>query len=165
MWHVSAYNMELWSSLDHPSTHPQLSFFCKCCAVSPPQQSMCGVPPSQYMLSVNVVRCPHPICSTHQEGMCGVPPFQYKFFCAVSPPCNSVPLPHLTLSWILSKVENLESSSLQDEANFCLRVWHSQLSFYYVFSKDYLNFMLVWLLGHIFLSLKLVPYNGYDDFD
>ena len=36
--------------------------------------------------------------------MCGVPP------------CNSVPLPHLALSWILSKVENLESSSLQDEA-------------------------------------------------
>ena len=58
--------------------HPQLSFFCKCygCAVSPP---------SQYMLSFNVVRCPHPICSTHQEGMRGVPPFQYKFFCVVSP--------------------------------------------------------------------------------
>merc|ERR1711875_66629 len=48
--------------------------------------------------------------------MCGVPPFHYKFFCAVSPPCNSVPLPHLTLSWILSKVKNLASSSLQDEA-------------------------------------------------
>ena len=71
------------------------------------------------MLSFNVVRCPHPLCSTHQEGMCGVPPFQYKFFCAVSPPCNSVPLPHLALSWILSKVENLASSSLQDEATNC----------------------------------------------
>ena len=34
--------------------------------------------------------------------MCGVPP------------CNSVPLPHLALSWILSKVENL-----QDEATDC----------------------------------------------
>ena len=24
------------------TTHPQISFFCKCSAVSPPQQSMCG---------------------------------------------------------------------------------------------------------------------------
>ena len=63
--------------------------------------------------------------------LCGVPtPFVplIKKVCAVSPPsstnfsvrcpplCNSVPLPHLALSWILSKVENLESSSLQDEA-------------------------------------------------
>ena len=70
----------------HSPTHPQLSFSCKCCAMSSPQQSMCGVPPSQYMLSFKVVRCPHPLCYTHQEGMCGVPPFQYKFFCAVSPP-------------------------------------------------------------------------------
>ena len=78
---------------------------------------MCGVPPSHYMLSFNVVRCPHPSCSTHQEGMCGAPLFQYKYFCAVSPPYeNSVPLPHLALSCILSKVENLSSSSLQDEA-------------------------------------------------
>ena len=68
------------------------------------------------MLSFKVVRCPHPICSTHQKGMCGVPPFEYKFFCAVSPPCNSVPLAHLALSWILSKVKNLARSSLQDEA-------------------------------------------------
>ena len=84
----------------------------------------CGVPPSQYMLSFNVVRCPHPLCSTHQEDVCGVPPFQYKFFCAVSPPpCNSVPLPHLALSLILSKVENLESSSLQDEATNCFFYW------------------------------------------
>ena len=38
----------------------------------------------------------------------------------MSPPsstCNSVP--HLALSWILSKVENLASSSLQDEATDC----------------------------------------------
>ena len=27
-----------------------------------------------------------------------------------------MPLPHFALSWILSKLENLESSSLQDEA-------------------------------------------------
>ena len=105
--------------------------------MSPPPQSMCCVPPSQYMLSFKVVRCPHPICSTHQECMCGVPP------------CNSVPLPHLALSWILSKVENLESSSLHDEPtdwlflasykapvwlsillNLYLRVWHSQLSLF-----------------------------------
>ena len=86
IWHVQACKMEpqigviLWLG---PSTHPQLGFFCKCCAVSLPKQSMCGVPPS--MLSFNVVWCPHPICSTHQEGMCCVPPFQYKFLCVVSP--------------------------------------------------------------------------------
>ena len=40
-----------------------------------------------------------------------------KKVCAVSPvQLSSVPLPHLALSWILSKVENLASSSLQDEA-------------------------------------------------
>ena len=104
IWQVSACKMEprsgIISWLGPPPTHPQLSFSCKCCAVSPPQQSMCGVPPSQYMLSFKVVRCPHPICSTHQECMCGVPP------------CNSVPLPHLALSWIPSKVKNLTSSSL-----------------------------------------------------
>ena len=33
--------------------------------------------------------------------------------CVVSP---LLPLPHLALPWILSKVENLASSSLQDEA-------------------------------------------------
>ena len=33
----------------------------------------------------------------------------------------------LALSWILSKIENLASSNLQDEAklNFYPRVWHS----------------------------------------
>ena len=75
----------------------------------------CG--PAQPYLSFNVVQCPHPICSTHQEGTCGVPPIQFKFFCGVSPPpWNSVHLPHLALSWILSNVENLASSSLQNEA-------------------------------------------------
>ena len=39
-----------------------------------------------------------------------------SFVCAVSPPCTSVPLPHWAMSWILSKVETLASSSLQDEA-------------------------------------------------
>merc|ERR1711942_351967 len=76
------------------TTHPQLSFSCKCCAVSPPQQISCGVPTPFVPLIKNV--------------------------CAVSPPCNSVPLPHLALSWILSKVENLESSGLQDEATYVL---------------------------------------------
>ena len=54
--------------------------------------------------------------------LCGVPtPFVplIKNVCAVSPPCNSVPLPHLALSWILSKVENLASSNLSDEATDC----------------------------------------------
>ena len=30
-------------------------------------------PPSQYMLSFKVVRCPHPICSTHQECLEALP--------------------------------------------------------------------------------------------
>ena len=42
--------------------------------------------------------------------MCGVPPSITNF---------SVPLPHLALSWILIKAENLSSSSLQDEATDC----------------------------------------------
>ena len=33
--------------------------------------------------------------------------------------CSSVPLPHSALSGILSEIENLPSSSLQDEATNC----------------------------------------------
>ena len=105
-----SHRVALFSGLDQPPpTHPQLSFFCKYCAVSPPQQSMCGVPPPS-------------ICFLSM--LCSVPtPFVplIKKVCAMSPPsstCNSVP--HLALSWILSKVENLASSSLQDEATDCL---------------------------------------------
>ena len=47
--------------------------------------------------------------------MCGIPPFQYTLFLC----CFPTSLPHLVLSWIPSKVENLESSSLQDEATDC----------------------------------------------
>ena len=115
-------NRQLRGCATDQPTHSLLSFFYKCCAVSPPQQSMCGVPPSQYMLSFNVVRCPHSICSTHQQGMCGVPPSSSTNIsgrCPLPPQCNSVPLPHLALSWILIKVENLSSSSLQDEATYC----------------------------------------------
>ena len=47
--------------------------------------------------------------------LCGVPtPTKYVWCPPI--PCNSVPLRHLALSWILSKVENVASSSLQDEA-------------------------------------------------
>ena len=78
--------------------------------------------------NVNVVRCPHPnkvlrcpplpICSTHLEGTyVRCPPLSVQIFlCGVPPPCNSMSLPHLALSWILSKEENLASSNLQDEA-------------------------------------------------
>ena len=52
--------------------------------------------PCTYFDSLNVVRCPHPNCSTHEQSMCGVPPSQYMHFptrivlpiekvCAVSP--------------------------------------------------------------------------------
>ena len=126
--------MALFSDWDHPSpTHPQLSFSCKCSAVSPPQQSMCGVSPSQYMLSFNVVWCPHPnkVCAVSPlpvyafSQCCAV--FQFvpliKEVCAVSPSYSTTISvrcpPHVILSWILSKVENLSSSSLQDEATDC----------------------------------------------
>ena len=57
IWQVPACKMEPRSGIIYwlgppthqPPTHPQLSFFYKCCAVSPPQQSKCGVPPSQCM--------------------------------------------------------------------------------------------------------------------
>ena len=52
-----------------------------------------------------------------------VPQFQCMFISVrCHPQCNSVPLPHLALSWILSKVENLSSSNLQDEAPDCFSV-------------------------------------------
>ena len=90
---------------------------------------MCSVP-----TPIRYVQCPHlnNVCAVSPPSsicflskLCGVPtPFVplIKKVCAVSSlpvqffQCNSVPLPHLALSWILSKVENLESSSLQDEA-------------------------------------------------
>ena len=51
--------------------------------------------------------------SPHQESMCGIPPPSISFFFAVSPPqCIFVPLPHSALSWILSDVKNLATSSL-----------------------------------------------------
>ena len=81
-----------------PSPHPQLSFFCQCCAVSPPQQIMCGVP-----TPIRYVRCPH----LNKVGAAS-PPSSIYFFCAVSPP-------FATLGSVLdsiSKVENLASSSL-----------------------------------------------------
>ena len=80
---------------------PVYAFF-QCCAVSPPHL---------FHSSRRYVRCP-PL------------PVQI-FLCGVPPPCNSVPLPHLALSWILSKVENLTSSSLPDEATDCFFTWPS----------------------------------------
>ena len=56
---------------------------------SPPQQSMYGVPHSQYMLSFNVVHCPHPIRSTHEEGMCSVPLFHYKYYNVILCLCHT----------------------------------------------------------------------------
>jgi len=50
------------------------------------------------------------------------PPLSVQFFCVVSPP------PNVVLSWILSEVNNLASSSLQNEATdyFFLCVLHVQ---------------------------------------
>ena len=67
-WESGKFQLARWShevvlfpDLDHPPTHPQLSFFFLCCAVSPPQL---------FLPSTKYVRCPPPIF------LC----------CAVSPP-------------------------------------------------------------------------------
>ena len=68
-----------------------------------------------------------PVLAPRSENMCGVPPSWYTLFlCGVPPPpiwfCALN-----TLAWILRKIENLASSSLQAEAmlNLYPRVWHS----------------------------------------
>ena len=43
---------------------------------------------TQLRFSLNVVRCPHPNCSSHQQSMCGAPPPSSIHFCAVSPHCT-----------------------------------------------------------------------------
>ena len=50
---------------------------------------MCGVPPPSFY----VVQCPHPMCYSHQQSMCGVPPSQFTFFlCGVPPNVVFFPL-------------------------------------------------------------------------
>ena len=87
---------------------------------------MCGVPPPEKLAP----------CS---ENMCGVHPSRHTLFlCGVlPPPIQFCALNTLPLSWILSKIENLSSSSLQDEAKLNLypRVWHSQLSLLFTFNS------------------------------
>ena len=85
IWQLPACKMEPQSGIilwlgpptHSPPTHPQLSFFCKCCWVSPPQQSMCGVPTPFVPLIMKV---------------CAVSPPSSTIF-SVGPQCNSVPLP------------------------------------------------------------------------
>ena len=70
---------------------------------------------------------PTPI-GTLFRNMCGVPTSRYTLFlCCVPPPIYFCALNDLALPWILSQIENLSSSSLQDEAKLNLypRVWHS----------------------------------------
>ena len=114
MWHYSQARTTHTPTRHPPAGHLFLSMLCgvptpivplikMVCAVSP--LILCGVPTPIILIikkvcpfpPPNVVRCPYPNCSLHQEGTCGVPL-------------------HSALSWILSKVENLVSSSLQDEA-------------------------------------------------
>ena len=74
--------------------------------------------------SFNVVRCPHPYCFPINK-LCAVSPLPVYVFslrCPHHPPCSSLPLLPLALSWILSKVENLANSSLEDEAIYWLFV-------------------------------------------
>ena len=84
----------LWSSLDHPPhAHPPTAKLFL--------SMLCGVP-TLFPSSIRDVRCP--------------PLPVYVFSVRCPPPL----LQHLALSWILSKVQNLASSSLQDEAIDCL---------------------------------------------
>ena len=81
---------------------------------------MCGVPPPEKLAP----------CS---ENMCDVPLSRYTLFLSgVPPPIQFCALNTLALSLILSKIVNLASSSIQDEAKLNLypRVWHSQLSLF-----------------------------------
>ena len=62
-------------------------------------------PPSHFIFS------PHPNCSLHQESMFGVPHSQYMFFSVRCPPphplCSSLSLPHLDFkqSWESGKLQ------------------------------------------------------------
>ena len=97
--------------------------------------------------STKYVRCPRSLLSM----LCGVPtpfvtlvhklctvypPPSIRFFCAVSPLMQF--LSTLALSWILSKIEKLASSSFQDKTqlNLYSQVWHSHLSLYRKILKD-----------------------------
>ena len=115
------------------------------------QQSMCGVPPPSFY----VVRCPHPMCYSRQQSMCGVPPSQYTFFLCGVPP-NVVFFSTVALSWILSKIENLASSSLQDKAllNLYPRVWHSQLTLLYIILHNIYYTFQISQIGQIVLLLE-----------
>ena len=82
-------------------------------------------------------RHPQPIFSNRSNDywgpvlMCGVPywPPVQKVCVVPPPPSYWHPVQKIctALSWILSKIENLASSSLQDESKLILypRVWHS----------------------------------------
>ena len=110
------YYFLAWTT-PHPPTHPPtaklfLSMLCgvptpivppinKVCAVSPPIFLCCAVsPPHVLLLSTKYVRCP---------------PLPVYIFSVRCPPQCSFFFT-LALSWILSKIENLASSSLQDKA-------------------------------------------------
>ena len=102
-----------------------------------------------------------PLLARCSENMCGVPPSRYTLFlCGVPPQFSSVPT--LALSWILSKIENLASSSLQDKVylNMYPRVWHSQLSLFIIAFTFISHLVTRYILGsnhtikdHNFLSI------------
>ena len=91
---------------------------------------MCGVLPLLAPCSESMCGAvsPLPLLAPCSENMCGVHPPCIHFFVRCRPPPGLVLcLEHLALSWILSKIENLASSSLQDEVKLNLYplVWHS----------------------------------------
>ena len=67
--------------------------------------------------------CVPPFCPPVQEACAVSNPPGLLFFCAVSPPppqCSSVPLPHPSLSWILSLVENLTFCMNYQSSSTCI---------------------------------------------
>ena len=78
--------MAFFSDMDHPPP-----------TAKPFHSMLCGVP------TLRVYDFPRAQLFPSPQNVCAMYPLQ----------CSSVPLPHSTLSWILSKVDNLASYSLQ----------------------------------------------------
>ena len=150
--------MALWSSLDHPPspTYPQLSFIFQWCAVSPSQL---------FPSLIRYVR---------------FPPLSLYILSVRCPPH----LPDLALSWILSKVVNLASSSLQDEATDCFlfcvllspswifvvylsHLWSGIVVTYIhvIFFSFSLTFFEVGCMGNFLINQKIKTIKQFDSYD
>ena len=107
--------------------------------------------------------------------MCVIPPSSIRFSGLCPPQCNHMPLPHSALSWVLSKVENLANSMLQEEATDCCFLcvtWpHAQLVssslallarlVLFIYVHAYLYFCLFSILYFTFPIFSFSLYPGY----